>query len=393
MEARAGLVVETGTMALNSNSSLSAADGGPTRKLLQQSHTQLGTVPQLLAGGIAGAVAKTCTAPLARLTILFQVQGMHSDVATLSKTSLWQEASRIVNEEGLRAFWKGNMVTIVHRLPYSAVNFYSYEHYKTFLQSSLRSDSSNLVKDAAIHFVSGGLSGITSAAVTYPLDLVRTRLAAQRSAVYYRGLSHALCTIVKEEGFLGLYKGLGATLLGVGPTIAISFSVYETLRSHWQSQRPDDSRIITSLACGSLSGIASSTVTFPLDLVRRRMQLEGAAGQARVYRTGIAGTLGQIFRTEGMRGLYRGILPEYYKVVPGVGIAFMTYETLKTLWLDGGKPNIDNLDQIYHTVQRPHSTCLIEFHAQESHENPQNSTRNNDKRGKNPALITSNANQ
>jgi len=71
--------------------------------------------------------------------------------------------------------------------------------------------------------------------------------------------------------------------------------------------------------------------TFPLDLVRRRMQLEGAGGRARVYNTGLFGAFGRIVQTEGVRGLYRGILPEYYKVVPSVGIVFMTYETLKML--------------------------------------------------------------
>jgi len=133
---------------------------------------------------------------------------------------------------------------------------------------------------------------------------------------------------------LGLYKGLGATLLGVGPSIAISFSAYDTLRSFWKSHRPEDSTAIASLACGSLSGIASSTATFPLDLVRRRKQLEGAGGRAHVYTTGLFGTFSHIIRTEGLRGLYRGILPEYYKVVPGVGICFMTYETLKKLLAD-----------------------------------------------------------
>lgn len=59
------------------------------------------------------------------------------------------------------------------------------------------------------------------------------------------------------------------------------------------------------------------------------MQLEGAGGRARVYNTGLFGAFRHIFKTEGLRGLYRGILPEYYKVVPGVGIVFMTYETLK----------------------------------------------------------------
>ncbi|OIW02700.1 hypothetical protein TanjilG_29476 [Lupinus angustifolius] len=237
-----------------------AVDGG-VRKLVQPQKQQAGTVSQLLAGGVAGALSKTCTAPLARLTILFQIQGMHSNVATLRKTSMWNEASRIIHEEGFRAFWKGNLVTIAHRLPYSSVNFYSYEHYKKLLKMvpGLQSHRDKASSDLCIHFFGGGLAGITAAASTYPLDLVRTRLAAQRNVIYYRGIWHALQTIVKEEGVFGLYKGLGTTLLTVGPNIAISFSVYETLRSFWKSHRSDDSTVVVSLACGSLSGIASST--------------------------------------------------------------------------------------------------------------------------------------
>ncbi|KAE8692873.1 BEL1-like homeodomain protein 9-like [Hibiscus syriacus] len=340
MEARVGVVVEGGQMALNSAHG-AVVDAGARKSLLpqlQNGHSskhglspQIGTIQQLLAGGIAGAFSKTCTAPLARLTILFQVQGMHSDVTALSKACIWREASRIINEEGFRAFWKGNLVTIAHRLPYSSVNFYAYERYKSMLQSilGLENRRGNVGADPFVHFVGGGLAGITAASATYPLDLVRTRLAAQRNSIYYRGIWHAFHTICREEGFLGLYKGLGATLLGVGPSIAISFSVYESLRSYWQLQRPNDSTIMVSLACGSLSGIASSTATFPIDLVRRRMQLEGAAGRAHVYKTGLLGTFRHIIQSEGLCGLYRGILPEYYKVVPGVGIVFMTYETLK----------------------------------------------------------------
>ncbi|KAH9672590.1 mitochondrial substrate carrier family protein [Citrus sinensis] len=365
MEARVGVVVEGGQRALNTAHS-SVVDAS-ARKFLQQPQqpqhnlsvpkrslnqhqAQIGTVQQLLAGGIAGAFSKTCTAPLARLTILFQVQGMHSDLAALSKPSILREASRIANEEGFRAFWKGNLVTIAHRLPYSSVNFYCYEHYKnvSFLQSVLGLDNhrESASVNLGVHFVGGGLAGMTAASATYPLDLVRTRLAAQfkisvlnsnsfgtlqRQAIYYKGIWHSFQTICREEGFLGLYKGLGATLLGVGPSIAISFSVYESLRSFWQSYRPNDPTVMVSLACGSLSGIASSTATFPIDLVRRRMQLEGAGGRARVYNNGLLGTFRYIIQSEGLQGLYRGILPEYYKVVPGVGIVFMTYETLKML--------------------------------------------------------------
>ncbi|XP_057523083.1 uncharacterized protein LOC130802966 isoform X1 [Amaranthus tricolor] len=323
-EARVGVVVDGGQR------------DGCTRKYVQvkqQQQAQIGTISQLLAGGIAGAVSKTCTAPLARLTILFQIQGMHSDASTLRKPCIWREASRVIHEEGIRAFWKGNLVTIAHRLPYSSVSFYSYEQYKNVLQSlpGLESNSENISAHIIVHLAGGFLAGVTAATATYPLDLVRTRLAAQTNVIYYKGIGHTLRTICKEEGALGLYKGLGATLLSVGPNIAISFTVYDTLRTQWQLQRPHDSSVLVSLACGSMSGIASSTAIFPIDLVRRRMQLEGAGGRARVYNTGIFGTFKHIIRSEGLKGLYRGILPEYYKVVPSVSLVFMTYEAMKKL--------------------------------------------------------------
>ncbi|PSS32636.1 Solute carrier family 25 member like [Actinidia chinensis var. chinensis] len=94
--------------------------------------SQIGTVPQLLAGGIAGAFSKTFTAPLARLTILFQLLKIIPGLET-------------------------------HRSSASA--------------------------DVFVHFVVGGLAGITAASATYPLDLVRTRLAAQR---------RSLCILVKR---------------------------------------------------------------------------------------------------------------------------------------------------------------------------------------------------
>ncbi|XP_057804094.1 mitochondrial adenine nucleotide transporter ADNT1-like isoform X3 [Salvia miltiorrhiza] len=250
-EARVGVVVEGGGLSATTSSVVVE----PPRQ------RQIGTASQLLAGGLAGAVSKTCTAPLARLTILFQIQGMHSDASRLEKASIWREASRIAREEGLRAFWKGNLVTIAHRLPYSSISFYAFERYKNLLQVTLgvEGQGENISTDLCIRLLGGGLAGVTAASATYPLDLVRTRLTAQTNVIYYRGIFHSLRTICKEEGFLGLYKGLGPTLLGVGPNLAISFSVYDTARSYWQLHRPQDSIILASLACGSLSGVASST--------------------------------------------------------------------------------------------------------------------------------------
>ncbi|XP_059297387.1 uncharacterized protein LOC132050246 isoform X2 [Lycium ferocissimum] len=232
-----------------------------------------------------------------------------------------------------RAIW--SLLLIASHIPLSAFMLLNATRMLVLqLILGVESQGENISADLCIRLVGGGFAGITAASLTYPLDLVRTRLAAQTNVIYYRGIWHALQTISREEGIAGLYKGMGATLLGVGPNLAISFSVYDTVRSYWQSHRPDDSTVLVSLACGSLSGVASSTVTFPLDLVRRRMQLEGAGGRARVYKTGLFGTFSHIIQTEGLRGLYRGILPEYYKVVPSIGIVFMTYEKMKQLLSD-----------------------------------------------------------
>ncbi|KAH7295746.1 hypothetical protein KP509_27G063900 [Ceratopteris richardii] len=256
---------------------------------------------------------------------------MHTESSALGRPSILREASRIAVEEGFRAFWKGNGVTIIHRLPYSAISFYSYEKYKRCLLglAGMNRSRESLSVGMGTNLLAGGGAGLTAASATYPLDLIRTRLAAQRNERYYKGINHAIQTIFKDEGLRGLYKGMGTTLLGVGPNIAINFCVYDTLKSFATVGRSDYSGPWTSLLCGSVAGITSSSVSFPLDLVRRRMQLEGAAGKARVYRTGVAGMFMQIVKTEGWSGLYRGILPEYLKVVPSVGIVFMTYESIK----------------------------------------------------------------
>lgn len=186
--------------------------------------------------------------------------------------------------------------------------------------------------DVTRRFIAGGTAGLTACSLAYPLDLLRTRLAAQTTDTYYRGIGHALKTIIKDEGTLGLYRGLGATLLQVGPSLAINYAAYETTRSAWLAQT--DRSVPTvgmSLACGSVAGLISSTATFPLDLVRRRMQLQGQGGSATVYPSYI-GAFKEIIRREGLGGLYCGILPEYYKVIPGVAIAFCTYEVMKH-WL------------------------------------------------------------
>lgn len=307
----------------------------------------------LLSGGVAGAFSKSCTAPLARLTILYQVNGLPAGVAAAGSSSgtassmprlgVGEALRHVVRSEGVRALWKGNGVTIIHRLPYSSANFWVYEHMNEVWKQHMPSQGPWAASDVARRLVAGGVAGMSACTLAYPLDLVRTRLAAQTSRSYYHGIGHALRTIVQDEGARGLYRGLGPTLLQVAPSLAINYAAYETMRSAWLATTDRSTPTVgMSLACGSAAGLVSSTATFPLDLVRRRLQLEGqggmngsstgvgsSSGGGPLARATFRSTLGAVVQREGLRGLYAGILPEYYKVVPGVAIAFMTYELMK----------------------------------------------------------------
>jgi len=295
----------------------------------------------LLSGGIAGALSKSCTAPLARLTILYQVDGLGhvaTNTSQANKLGISEILKRIVRQEGLSALWKGNGVTIVHRLPYSAANFWTYEKVNELWKQHLPAQGPLAIGDVARRLVAGGIAGLSACTLAYPLDLVRTRLAAQTTHHYYHGISHTLSTIVKQDGLRGLYRGLAATLTQVAPSLAINYAAYETLRNQMLTIRNKSSSsnsnrntpsVAMSLACGSVAGLISSTATFPLDLVRRRMQLGGGGGGAHQQQHGYIQMFRNVIQTGGVRGLYAGILPEYYKVVPGVAIAFCTYELMK----------------------------------------------------------------
>ena len=326
------------------------------------------TTKLLMCGGVAGAFSKTCTAPLARITILRQLQstGAVAGWAGTAKVGIVPALAKIIREEGVRALWKGNMVTVIQRLPYSSINFYLYENIMDFLegegafgrgrneavdkgggraggksgkdarQRAGRDGQRGLGWDVARRLVAGGSAGMIACACTYPLDLVRTRLAAQTTVRHYDGLLHALFVIGSKEGPRGLYRGLAPTLAQIGPNLAIHFAAYETLsklaKEHELGERVPPA--IVSLACGSTSAVVSATATYPLDLVRRRLQMRCAQdrghGFVRVFR--------DIFAAEGFGGFYRGIIPEYAKVVPGVSITYMTYELLKrSIGVDTGR--------------------------------------------------------
>lgn len=184
---------------------------------------------------------------------------------------------------------------------------------------------------------------------TYPLDMVRGRLTVQGgdggragSKDAYRGIVHAARCIVRDEGLIALWRGWLPSVIGVVPYVGLNFAVYETAKDATLRVRGlRDERelsVATRLACGAVAGTTGQTVAYPLDVVRRRMQMSGwagarglhhEAGGAAVAYTGMVDCFRRTVAEEGMGALFKGLWPNYVKVVPSIAIAFVTYEQLK----------------------------------------------------------------
>jgi len=135
--------------------------------------------------------------------------------------------------------------------------------------------------------------------------------------------------VMREEGGVrGLYRGLVATAIGVAPYVGINFAAYEALRGIITP--PGQTSTVRKLMCGALAGSISQTLTFPFDVLRRKMQVVGMSAGGMGYQySGALDALRAIIRTEGLRGLYRGIWPNLLKVAPSIATSFFTYELVK----------------------------------------------------------------
>lgn len=182
----------------------------------------------------------------------------------------------------------------------------------------------------------GGLAGITSVTFTYPLDIVRTRLSIQSAS--FEGLKKGkggeklpgmwgiLVAMYKNEGgFLALYRGIIPTVAGVAPYVGLNFMVYEIARKQFTPEGQKDPTAIGKLAAGAVSGAVAQTCTYPFDVLRRRFQINTMSGMGYQY-SGIGDAIKMIVRTEGLRGLYKGIVPNLLKVAPSMASSWLSFE-------------------------------------------------------------------
>ena len=222
-----------------------------------------------------------------------------------------------------KGFWRGNLPAELLYITYGSLQFSAYRLTSAVLDRlPLPSPISS--------FISGALAGATATTLTYPLDLLRTRFAAQGPIKVYSSLVGSVRDIARLEGISGFFQGLGAGVGQIVPYMGLFFSAYEILRPLLANlELPGGSGDATA---GVMASVLAKTGAFPLDLIRKRLQIQGptrerfAGGMVPAYGKGVWRTGTEVVAKEGWKGLYRGLGVGLIKAAPASAITMWTYE-------------------------------------------------------------------
>ncbi|KAJ8541385.1 hypothetical protein K7X08_002201 [Anisodus acutangulus] len=316
------------------SSKVEPSDGngdGRKRNIGVRGRGAVNTTKHLWAGAVAAMVSRTVVAPLERLKLEYIVRGEQKHLLELIKT--------IAVTQGLRGFWKGNLVNILRTAPFKAVNFYAFDTYrKQLLRLSGNEETTN-----AERFVAGAAAGVTATVMCLPLDTVRTKLVA-RGGEALGGVVGAFQHVIRTEGFFSLYKGLVPSILSMAPAAAVFYSVYDILKSAYLHSPEGGKRIqymkqqgaelnafdqlelgpMRTLLHGAIAGACAEAATYPFEVIRRQLQLQGRASKL----SSLA-TCAKIVEHGGVPALYAGLIPSLLQVLPSASISYFVYEFMK----------------------------------------------------------------
>jgi len=269
-------------------------------------------------------VSRTCTAPLDRLKVLLQVHGGRK------KTSFIDTFRYMYNEGGVKGLWRGNGINVIKIAPESAMKFMAYDEMKKYIKG-------NDNRDLEIYerLMAGSFAGALSQTVIYPLEVMKTRLALRKTGEF-KSILDCAKKMFAADGIRTFYKGYWPNLFGIIPYAGIDLAVYETLKAYCVEKYVEENKspnALLLLSCGTFSSCCGQLAAYPLALVRTKLQSQaGLSGKLELLpeQTRTLGLFKYILRTEGVKGLYRGIVPNFCKVAPAVSISYYVYERTRS---------------------------------------------------------------
>jgi len=264
-----------------------------------------------MAGGVSGAFAKTCTAPIERVKLLIQTQDANPKIISgevARYTGIVDCFTRVSSEQGVKAFWRGNFTNIIRYFPTQAFNFAFKDSIKAAFPKADK--NTEFAKFFLINMASGGLAGAGSLCIVYPLDYARTRLASDVGSgkAQFSGLADCLKKTVASGGIGSVYNGIGVSVVGIIPYRGVYFGLFDTLSGYNPYQKSENGllRAASKFGCAQFSAISAGYASYPFDTVRRRLQMQSEKPESEWVYKGTADCFAKIIKEEGTSALFKG---------------------------------------------------------------------------------------
>ena len=291
-------------------------------------------------GAGAGFFGRILSAPFDVIKIRMQLNATKSNIHTngnIANNSLNDvlAATKIIyKEEGFVTFFRGNIPALCLWVGYGTIQFPVFAYLQEIMQQFNNENNNNtssfsvsyVFQNTTIDFIAGCGGGLAATIGTHPLDVLRTRFAGQGLPKKYS----TIWTKLRGTGAKGLYKGVTPALLYVSPSMGLTFSSYGFFRKYFSFVDGNP------LICGALSGLVTKTVLYPLDIAKKRLQIQGIERNETVYGPnrkykGMVNCIYTIVRKEGgiIHGLYKGFLPGVLKSIVSTAATFLFYEYIK----------------------------------------------------------------
>lgn len=298
-------------------------------------------VGEFLSGALAGAMTKALLAPLETIRTRM--------VVGIGSKNIYGSFVQIIEQQGWQGLWAGNAINMLRIVPTQAIELGTFEYVKrsmTAAQEKWKQEESPSLQigDMSISFslawlspiaVAGAAAGIVSTLACHPLEVLKDRLTV--SPDVYPNLSIAVRKMYNDGGVGALYSGISPTLIGMLPYSTCYYFMYETMKkSYCLANKKDSLTRGEMLLVGALSGLTASTISYPLEVARKRLMVGALQGKCP---PNMAAALSEVFRDEGFKGLYRGWGASCLKVMPSSGITWMFYEAWKDILLVEKRPS------------------------------------------------------
>merc|ERR1719410_1214644 len=243
---------------------------------------KLSFAENFLLSGAAAVISKTAAAPIERVKLMVQNQDEMIKSGRLKEPykGVLDCGRRILAEEGIIPFWRGNLANCLRYFPTQALNFAFKDKIKAqFKVAKTDGKMTKLGKNIA----SGGLAGALSLCFVYSLDYARTRLANDTKAAkkggggerQYNGLIDVYKKTLASDGIGGLYRGFVISCVGIIVYRGCYFGFYDTLKPIIVG---DSGSAFVSFFLGWSVTIVSGLASYPIDTIRRRMMMTSGGG-------------------------------------------------------------------------------------------------------------------